>query len=74
MPFFLLQMGLEFAGIEHPLRKVALSQHVYVNCLSQNEFAQVLTNLRNAALAVIWMVNRRLKEEPAPVAGDDTVN
>lgn len=61
---FLLQMGVEFGGIEWPLDKVRVSQRLYVDSLSHNEFVQLLLRIKNALLAVIWSVSRELAEPP----------
>ena len=72
--FFLLQLSVDFAGIEHPLRHVTLNAHLYVEELTQNEFSQQVLRLRNGLLAVVWMLNRHLREPPASVTASTDVN
>ena len=65
--FRLLDMGLDFQGVSHPLRQVILNDHLYWEDIGRNEFFRTLKRLRHGILAVIWSVGRKLNQ-PAPTA------
>ncbi len=65
--FRLLQLGLEFNGVQEPLERISLGQRIYRDGLSKDAFLQRVSLVRNGILAVIWTVARQLNAV-APVA------
>jgi hypothetical protein len=63
--FRLLDMGVNFGGIQVPLEAVGLIERLYVEDMGRNRFFESVGRLQNAILAVIWMIRRRL-DQPAP--------
>jgi hypothetical protein len=63
--FRLLDMGVNFGGIQVPLETVGLIERLYIEDMGRNRFFESVGRLQNAILAVIWMIRRRL-DQPAP--------
>lgn len=66
--FRLLQLGVEFQGVQDPLVRVMVGQRIYFDGMSKDRFLQRVSQVRNGILAVIWSVSRRL--ELAPPSGE----
>jgi hypothetical protein len=67
--FALLHLGVEFQGVQEPFRRVTLGQRIYYDGLTKDAFLQRLSQVRNAILATVWTVARRLNLTP-PGEGD----
>ncbi len=66
MRFLLLGMNVEFRGVGDPLEQVLVSQRIYLEGLSKDVFAQRLSLVKNALIAVIWSLMRRLEGTVSP--------
>lgn len=64
--FRLLNMGVDFSGIGEPLERVTVAQRIYLDGLTKDRFLQRLAVVKNALIAVIWSIGRRLSHLPAP--------
>lgn len=68
--FTLLNLGVEFHGIQDPLTRLMIGQRIYYDGLSKDTFLQRVSQVRNGILAAIWTVARRLNFSPTPESGD----
>jgi hypothetical protein len=66
--FDLLHMDVEFRGLEDPLRQVILAQPIFYDALDKASFMQRFSDVRKAALLVLWKIGR-LMQEPPPKMG-----
>ncbi len=73
--FRLLSMNVEFTGISEPLEKVTVTHKVYMDGLTKDRFLDRVAIVRNAVIAVVWSIVRRLGTVPPPSShGDDPVH
>lgn len=63
--FQLIDMDVQFAGLNVPLERFVLVSRVYLEDLGRNGFFQRLDRLQGAILATLWRIRRALAE-PAP--------
>lgn len=68
--FTLLQLGVDFNGVQEPLERVMVGQRVYLDGMTRDSFLQRVSQVRNGVLAVIWTISRALNlsapQEPLP--------
>lgn len=62
--FGLLQMGVEFAGLDDPPRQLVLTQRIYNDGLTKDAFVQRMMQVRNATLFAVWSITRGLQRPP----------
>jgi hypothetical protein len=58
--FALLNMGVEFSGVQEPFNRVMVGQRIYHDGLTQDRYLQRVSQVRSAIIAVIWTIARRL--------------
>ena len=63
--FQLINMDVQFAGLNVPLERFVLVSRVYLEDLGRNGFFERLDRLQGAILATLWHIRRALAE-PAP--------
>ena len=66
--FSLLSLGVEFHGVEEPLKRVMIGQRIYLDGLTKDRLLQRVSLVRNGVLLVIWSIARRLNLAPPPAA------
>ncbi len=64
--FTLLALGVDFHGVQEPFERVVLGQRIYQDALTRDRFTQRVSQVRNAILAVLWTVARRLDQAAPP--------
>lgn len=52
--------GADFRGVQHPMRQIVISQQIFYDGLTKDNFFQRWGGVRRAALLSIWMIHRRL--------------
>ncbi|CAB5153269.1 hypothetical protein D3OALGA1CA_5346 [Olavius algarvensis associated proteobacterium Delta 3] len=72
--FRLLAMNVDFTGVAEPMPTVLLTQRIYLDGLTKDNFLQRFSIVRNAIVAVIWSITRQLEgvEPPAESATPTT--
>jgi hypothetical protein len=72
--FRLLMMNVDFAGVAEPMQAVLLTQRIYLDGLTKDNFTQRFLTVRNAVIAVIWSIMQDLEgvEPPAESAQPKT--
>jgi len=68
---FLVQLGLDFVGVQRPLQQVTVSLPVYCEGLTHREFAGAVRRTFLGVFAVLGVVARRLGT-PGPLREIDT--
>lgn len=65
--FRLLSMHVDFAGVAEPMEAVVLTQRIYLDGLTKDNFLQRFSIVRNAVITVIWSIIQNLEgvEPPA---------
>jgi len=71
--FRLLNMSVDFSGIGEPLERVTVAQRIYLDGLTKDRFLQRVAVVKNALIAVIWSIGRRLSHLPAPSSHGDVL-
>ena len=75
--FRLLAMNVDFVGVTEPMRAVQITQRIYLDGLTKDNFLQRFANVRNGVITVIWSIIQNLEgvEPPAKSAeaGDATI-
>ena len=62
--FELLRTNLEFKGIELPLKHIDVSERLFLDAITKDSFIQRTSEVRKGVLAIQWMTQRRLAEQP----------
>ena len=72
--FRLLSLNVDFAGVAEPIKTVLLTQRIYLDGLTKDNFLQRFSIVRNAVVMVIWSITRQLEgvEPPAETATPTT--
>jgi len=72
--FRLLSLNVDFAGVAEPMKTVLLTQRIYLDGLTKDNFLQRFSIVRNAVVMVIWSITRQLEgvEPPAETATPTT--
>lgn len=71
--FRLLGMSVEFDGLGEPLERVTVTQRIYLDGLTKDSFLLRVAAVKNALIAVIWSIGRRLKHVPPPSSDGDLI-
>jgi hypothetical protein len=72
--FRLLSMQVDFAGVTEPMQSVQVTQRIYLDGLTKDNFLQRFSNVRNALITVIWSIIRNLEGvEPPAESGEPTI-
>jgi hypothetical protein len=72
--FRLLSMKVDFAGVTEPMQSVQVTQRIYLDGLTKDNFLQRFSNVRNALITVIWSIIRNLEGvEPPAESGEPTI-
>jgi len=75
--FRLLAMNVDFVGVTEPMQAVLITQRVYLDGLTKDNFLQRFSNVRNGVITVIWSIIQNLEgvEPPAKSAesGEATI-
>jgi hypothetical protein len=72
--FRLLVMNVDFAGVAEPMRTVQVTQRLYMDGLTKDNFLQRFKNVRNALITVIWSIIQNLEGvEPPAESGNPTI-
>lgn len=68
--FRLLAMNVDFVGVTEPMQAVLITQRVYLDGLTKDNFLQRFANVRNGVITVIWSIIQNLEgvEPPAKSA------
>jgi len=68
--FRFLSLNVDFAGVAEPMSTVLLTQRIYLDGLTKDNFLQRFSIVRNAVVMVIWSITRQLEgvEPPAETA------
>jgi hypothetical protein len=68
--FRLLMMNVDFVGVAEPMKTVLLTQRIYLDGLTRDNFIQRFSTVRNAVVAVVWSIIQDLEgvEPPAESA------
>ena len=61
----LLQLGVEFNGLDDTPNQFVVSQRIYDDGLTKDAFAQRLSQVKNAMLFVLWSISRKLGQPPS---------
>ena len=69
--FRLLAMNLDFAGVAEPMQTVLLTQRIYLDGLTKDDFLQRFSIVRNAVITVTWSVIRNLEGVRPPAESTD---
>lgn len=64
--FRLLAMNVDFVGVTEPMQAVLITQRIYLDGLTKDNFLQRFTNVRNAVITVIWSIIQNLEGVEAP--------
>jgi hypothetical protein len=69
--FRLLAMNVDFVGVADPMQSVMLTQRIYLDGLTKDNFLKRFLIVRNAVITVIWSIIQYLEdvEPPAESAG-----
>lgn len=70
--FRLLSMNVDFAGVTEPMRAVQITQRIYTDGLTKDNFLQRFTNVRNGVITVIWSIIRNLEGVEPPAESADS--
>ncbi|MCF8053352.1 MAG: DUF2299 family protein [Desulfobacterales bacterium] len=75
--FRLLSMNVDFVGVTEPMQAVLITQRIYLDGLTKDNFLQRFSNVRNGVITVIWSIIQNLEgvEPPAKSAesGEATI-
>jgi hypothetical protein len=72
--FRLLAMKVDFAGVAEPMQSVQVTQRIYLDGLTKDNFLQRFANVRNALITVIWSIIRNLEGvEPPSESAEPTI-
>jgi len=72
--FRLLAMKVDFAGVAEPMQSVQVTQRIYLDGLTKDNFIQRFANVRNALITVIWSIIQNLEGvEPPSESGEATI-
>ena len=66
-------MSVDFSGIGEPLERVTVAQRIYLDGLTKDRFLQRVAVVKNALIAVIWSIGRRLSHLPPPSSHGDVL-
>ena len=64
--FRLLSMNVEFVGVAEPMQSVMLTQRIYLDGLTKDNFLQRFLIVRNAVITVIWSIIQYLEDVEPP--------
>jgi hypothetical protein len=72
--FRLLSMKVDFAGVTEPMQSVQVTQRIYLDGLTKDNFLQRFVTVRNALITVIWSIIQNLEGvEPPAESGEPTI-
>ena len=75
--FRLLAMNVDFVGVTDPMQAVLITQRIYLDGMTKDNFLQRFANVRNGVITVIWSIIQNLEgvEPPAKSAesGEATI-
>ncbi|HKZ80924.1 MAG TPA: DUF2299 family protein [Pyrinomonadaceae bacterium] len=60
----LLEMGLEFSGFAEPINLLGVSQRIYDDGLTKDEFLQRVSQVKRGVIFILWMIQRGLQQPP----------
>lgn len=66
----LLQMNVEFNGLNDDPQNIRVVSRIFFDGMSKDVFFQRLSEVRKALLTVLWMLNRKFEEQPPPTTSD----
>ena len=69
----LVQMGVEFVGVEDLPKKIVVTQRIYDDGLTKDSFVQRVMQVRNAMFFTTWTLAKFL-EQPPPDDWPDSLN
>ena len=69
----LLRFGVEFNGISDPLQRVALTHRIYEDGLTKDRLMGRVLKIKDALVLTVWMLQRKLAQQPQQVEGIPTV-
>jgi len=64
--FRLLAMNVDFVGVAEPMQSVLLTQRLYLDGLTKDNFLQRFLIVRNAVITVIWSIIQYLEDVEPP--------
>lgn len=59
----LLQMDVEFEGLEHPLRRLTFSDRIFADAMTKDEFFRRVSAVRKALLMALWTIAARTEND-----------
>ena len=62
--FELLRTNLEFKGIQLPLKRVGVSERIFLDALTKDAFLQRASEIRKGVLIINWMIQRKFAQQP----------
>ena len=57
----LLSMNVEFGGASEPLKRISVTQRIYLDGLSKDTFHQRISLVKSGLLMVIWSLRRHIE-------------
>jgi hypothetical protein len=62
--FELLRTGIEFSGVQIPLRRIEVTGRIFFDALTKDAFLQRASEVRKAIIIIQWMLARKLAKQP----------
>lgn len=62
--FELVRTNLEFSGIKMPLKRIEVSERIFLDDLTKDSFLQRVSQVRKGVLIILWMLSRKFEQEP----------
>ena len=62
--FELVRTNLEFNGVRIPLKRIEVSERIFLDALTKDTFLRRVSQVRKGILIVLWMLARKFAQEP----------
>ena len=72
--FRLLAMNVDFVGVTEPMQAVLITQRIYLDGLTKDNFLQRFANVRNGVITVIWSIIQNLEGVEPPAKSAEEVD
>jgi hypothetical protein len=72
--FRLLAMNVDFVGVTDPMQAVLITQRIYLDGMTKDNFLQRFANVRNGVITVIWSIIQNLEGVEPPAKSSEEVD